>query len=528
MSWHRTTGRSDAVAKDGMVATSQSLATQAGIEILQKGGNAIDAAVASAAVLDIVEPFSTGCGGDAFALIHLPGKQSPISINGSGRTGSLVTLDDLLEKQWTEIPLRGGPSVSVPGAMHMWSYVVEKYGALEFKEVLAPAINYARNGFPVSDIISQVWPLASSILVNDYAKKLYSLNGRAPMMGEIMKNKDLGDVLESVTKEGLQAFYSGKTAEAIVNLVQEYGGFLTLEDLESHKTEETIPISTSYRGMDVFEHPPNGQGFAALIMLNLMEQYEISSLSSVSAERYHTMIEAKKLAYADLHQHNTDPSFYDVPMEKLLSKEYATNRVKLINSSKAMKDYESGVPVSSDTIYLATADGEGRAVSFINSLYRGFGSGLVVPGTGIKLQNRGHLMSLDPHHPNKFAPKKLPFHTIIPGALYKDKEFVGVFGIMGGDHQAQAHAQFVSNLVDYEMGPQQAIDHPRFNHNHAENIVGLERGFPEEIRGRLGKMGHNLGEKPSPGFGGGQAILRLYDSWIAGSDFRKDGHAAGF
>ena len=290
MSWHRTTGRSDAVAKDGMVATSQSLATQAGVKILQNGGNAVDAAVASAAVLDVVEPFSTGCGGDAFALIHLPGKKSPISINGSGRTGSLVTLDDLLEKNWTEMPLRGGPAVTVPGAMHMWSYVVEKYGALEFKDVLAPAIHYARNGFPVSDIISQVWPLATSILINDYAKQLYSLNGRAPMMGEIMKNKDLANVLESVTKEGLQAFYSGTTAEAIVNLVQEHGGFLTLEDLESHKTEETTPISTSYRGMDIFEHPPNGQGFAALIMLNLMEQYDISTLSSLSAERYLSLI----------------------------------------------------------------------------------------------------------------------------------------------------------------------------------------------------------------------------------------------
>ena len=283
MSWHRTTGRSDTVAKDGMVATSQSLATQVGVKILQDGGNAVDAAVACAAVLDIVEPFSTGCGGDAFALIHLPGKKRPISINGSGRTGSLVTLDDLLEKQWTEMPARGGPSVSVPGSMHMWSYIVEKYGTLEFKEVLAPAIHYARNGFPVSDILSQIWTLATSVLINDYGKKLYSLNGRAPMMGEIMKNEDLGDVLESVATEGIQAFYSGKTAEAIVNLVQEHGGFLTLEDLESHETAETVPISSSYRGMDVFEHPPNGQGFAALIMLNLMEQYEISNLSSLSA-----------------------------------------------------------------------------------------------------------------------------------------------------------------------------------------------------------------------------------------------------
>ncbi len=528
MSWHRSTGRSDVVAKDGMVATSQSLATQAGVKILQDGGNAIDAAVASAAVLDVVEPFSTGCGGDAFALIHLPGRKHPVSINGSGRTGSLATLDDLLDRQWTEMPLRGGPSVSVPGAMHMWAYVVEKYGALEFKDVLAPAIHYARNGFPVSDIISQVWPHAASILINDYAKDLFSINGRAPIMGEMMKNKDLANVFETVGAEGTQAFYTGKIADTIVDLVQEHGGFLTLEDLESHTTEETIPISTSYRGMDVYEHPPNSQGFAALIMLNIMEQYDISSLSSISAERYHLMIEAKKLAYSDLHLHNTDPGFYQVPVKELLSKEYAKNRMKLINPSKVMTEYESGVPISSDTVYLATADSDGRAVSFINSLFRGFGSGLVVPGTGIKLQNRGNLMSLNPEHPNRYAPRKLPFHTIIPGALYREKEFIGVFGIMGGDHQAQAHAQFVSNLVDYEMSPQEAIDHPRFNHNHNANTVGLERGFPEEIRQRLGKLGHNIVEKPSPGFGGGQAILRLFDNWIAGSDFRKDGHAAGF
>ncbi|MHA1863756.1 MAG: gamma-glutamyltransferase, partial [Candidatus Thorarchaeota archaeon] len=245
MSWHRTTGRSDVIAKDGMVATSQPLATQAGIEILRKGGNAVDAAVASAAVLDVVEPFSTGCGGDAFALIHLPGKNRPISINGSGRSGSLVTLDDLLEKGWIEMPLRGGPPVTVPGAMHMWYHVIKKYGNLEFKEVLAPAIHYARNGFPVSPMVSRVWSIAVSILINDYAKKLFSIDGRAPRIGETMKNKDLADIFETVANEGLQEFYSGKTADAIVSLVQDHGGFLTLEDLDSHRTEETTPISTS-------------------------------------------------------------------------------------------------------------------------------------------------------------------------------------------------------------------------------------------------------------------------------------------
>ncbi|MDH4214591.1 MAG: gamma-glutamyltransferase [Candidatus Thorarchaeota archaeon] len=528
MYWRRPTGRSDVIAMHGMVASSQPLATQAGIEIIRKGGNAIDAAVATAAVLDVVEPFSTGCGGDAFALIHLPGNHQPISINGSGRSGSMAIIDNLLDKKWTSMPIRGGAPVTVPGAMHLWHHVIEKYGSLELSEVLAPAIHYASNGFPVSPLIAQVWSHLVDALVNDYAKSIYLINGRAPRMGEIMRNKDLGKTFSDVATEGLNAFYSGRIAESVVKTVQEHGGFLTLEDLESHKTIETSAISTNYRGMDVFEHPPNGQGFAALIMLNIMEQFDFSKNSPLTAEHYHLMIEAKKLAYADLHQHNADPSFYDVPLTLLLSKVYARKRCKLINSARAMTDYVSGMPVGGDTVYLATADGDGRAVSFINSLYMGFGSGLVAPGTGIKLQNRGSLFSLDPEHPNCYEPQKLPFHTIIPGALYQHHELVGVFGIMGGSHQAQAHAQFVSNIVDYEMGPQAALDHPRFDHNHDKNLVALENGVPPAVQGELSRMGHKLVHETASGFGGGQAILRIEDCWIAGSDYRKDGQAAGF
>lgn len=528
MYWHRPAGRSDVIAKNGIVASSQPLATQAGLEILHKGGNAIDAAVATAAVLDVVEPFSTGCGGDAFALIHLPGKKRPISINGSGRSGSLVSLDVLLEKDWKEIPLRGGAPVTVPGAMHMWHYVIEKYGSLELRDDLAPAIRYARNGFPVSDIISQIWPMAINILINDYAKALYTKNGCPPRKGETMRNQDLANVFESVAAEGLQSFYSGRIAELIVNLVQVHGGFLTLEDLESHKTEETKPISTMYNGIEVFEHPPNGQGFAALIMLNIMEEFDIAGMSALSAERFHLMIEAKKLAYGDLHQHNADMEFYHVPLKRLLSKSYAKERMRLIDPHHAMTSYPSGLPAGNDTVYLATADVDGRAVSFINSLYHGFGSGLVVPGTGIKLQNRGNLFSLDPHHPNCYAKKKRPFHTIIPGALYKNGDLFGVFGIMGGSHQAQAHAQFISHIQDYGLTPQVALDFPRFNHDHENNLVALENGIPADIQGALRIMGHRLIHETASGFGGGQAILRLEDAWIAGSDYRKDGQAAGF
>ncbi|MFW9960288.1 MAG: gamma-glutamyltransferase [Candidatus Thorarchaeota archaeon] len=528
MCWRRPTGRSDIIAKNGMVASSQPLATQAGIETLRKGGNAIDAAVATAAVLDVVEPFSTGCGGDAFTLIHLPGNDRPISINGSGKSGSLVTLENLLDKEWNKMPLRGGAPVTVPGAMHLWHHVIEKYGALEMAEILAPAIHYAENGFPVSPLIGQSWSSLSDALVNNEAKRIYLSDGRVPRIGEIMRNKDLAKTFTDVAAEGPQAFYSGRIAESIVKTVQEHDGFLTLEDLESHRTAETSAISSNYRGMDVYEHPPNGQGFAALIMLNLMEQFDFSRYSSLTAERYHLMIEAKKLAYADLHQHNADPSFYDVPLASLLSKEYARKRSTLVSPTQAMTNYASGLPVGSDTVYLATADGEGRAVSFINSLYMGFGSGLVAPGTGIKLQNRGSLFNLDPKHPNCYGPKKLPFHTIIPGALYKEHELVGVFGIMGGSHQAQAHAQFVSNIVDFGMSPQAAIDHPRFDHNHEQNIVALENGIPPDVQGELRRKGHRLIHETATGFGGGQAIHRIETSWIAGSDYRKDGQAAGF
>ncbi len=516
------------VAKHGVVASSQVLATQAGLSILQKGGNAVDAAVATVAVLDIVEPFGTGCGGDGFALIHLPDQKEPISINGSGRSGSMVTLDDLLDRGWVEIPVRGGAPVTVPGAMHMWHYIIEKYGALEFGEVLKPAIHYARNGFPVSAHTSQLWPSASSILINDYAKSVYSINGRYPRVGEIMKNEDLADIFETVGLEGVQVFYSGEIAERIVATTNEFGGFLTIDDLESHRTIETKPISTSYRGIDVFEHPPNGQGFAALIMLNIMETFDSEKFARNDTTSYHLMIEAKKLAYADLHQHCADPDFYEVPLTDLLAKDYANERSSLIKSNSSMNAYSSGLNVGKDTVYLATADGDGRAVSLINSLYRGFGSGLVVPGTGIKLQNRGNLFSLDPNHPNCYAPRKLPFHTIIPGALYKDNDFFGVFGIMGGSHQAQAHGQFISKIVDSNMTPQAALDYPRFDHNQGENIVALESGIQANVRHELERLGHLIADGPATGFGCGQAILRLEDVWIAGSDYRKDGQASGF
>ncbi|MFX0065638.1 MAG: gamma-glutamyltransferase [Candidatus Hermodarchaeota archaeon] len=529
MFWRRWTGRSDVIAKEGMVASSQPLATQTGIKILREGGNAIDAAVATAAVLDVVEPFSTGCGGDVFALIHLPNAKQPIGINGSGGAGSLATLENLLEKGWTKIPMRGGAPVTVPGAMHAWAYIVEKFGQLEFKEVLAPAVKYAYEGFPISPVIAEVWKvLVPDVLINEDALRIFSVQGRAPKRGEIVKNPELAQVFTTVGEEGVDAFYNGKIARAIIETIQEHGGFLTLEDLAKHETKETKPIGVNYRGMDVYEHPPNGQGMAALEMLNIMEEFDWSKYSSLDAFRYHIMIEAKKLAYADLHQFNADPEFFNVPLETLLGKKYANQRAKLIDLSKAMALPNPGLKLGEDTIYLAAADSEGRAISFINSLYMGFGSGLVAKGTGIKLQNRGALFSLDPKHPNKYEPEKKPFHTIIPGALYKEKTFYGVFGIMGGSHQSQAHAQFVSNIVDHQMSPQEALEHPRFHHEQTPNTLALENGIPPHIQGTLRKLGHDIVHETMANFGGGQAIFALKSAWIAGSDPRKDGQAAGF
>jgi len=521
-------GRSDVLAREAMVASSQPLATQAGVNTLRNGGNAVDAAVAAAAVLDVVEPFSTGCGGDAFALLHLPDHKTPIGFNGSGRAGSLVGLHQLISRGWTEMPTRGGAPVTVPGAMHLWHTLVKKYGRLEFKDVLEPAIHYADQGFPVSPKIAAVWKDATFYLRGKEALDLFTIDGTGPEVGEVMHNRGLAKTFGIVATEGIGSFYGGEIGEAIAETVQSHGGFVSTDDMSKHETKETTPLESSYRGVRVYEHPPNSQGFAAQLMLNIMETFEMSKLSSLDADRYHFMIEAKKLAYADLELHNADPDFYRVPIDKLLSKDYAARRAGLVTLKEAMDVPEAGVSKSSDTVYLATADADGMAVSFINSLYMSFGSGLVVPRWGIKLQNRGAFFSLDQSHPNCYWPGKLPFHTLCPGAMYDDEGFLGVFGIMGGDHQAEAHAQFVSNIVDCHMSPQQAIDHLRFHHDQHSNTVSLEPGMALAARKDLQKRGHTIVQTSTSQFGGGQAILKSHDTWIAGSDHRKDGQASGY
>jgi gamma-glutamyltranspeptidase/glutathione hydrolase len=426
------------------------------------------------------------------------------------------------------MPTRGGAPVTVPGAMHLWHTLVKQLGQLEFKDVLAPAIHYAREGFPVSPRVSSAWKDAVFYLRNKEALAIFAPNGVGPEAGQVMYNKDLAKTLDTVGSEGIEAFYGGAIAEAAAETIQSHGGFVSVDDMKSHATRETVPVESSYRGVRVFEHPPNSQGFAAQLMLNIMATFDMSQLTSLDAERYHIMIEAKKLAYADLELHNADPDFYRAPIDKLLSNEYAKRRAGLVDLKKAMDVPESGINKVSDTVYLATADGEGRAVSFINSLYMSFGSGLVVPGWGIKLQNRGALFSLDQSHPNCYWPGKLPFHTLCPGAIYDDEGLLGVFGIMGGDHQAEAHAQYVSNVIDYHMFPQEAIDHPRFHHDQHSNTVSLEPGMAPAAMKDLHKRGHSLVQDSTSEFGGGQAIVRSHDVWIAGSDRRKDGQASGY
>ncbi|MGY5876773.1 MAG: gamma-glutamyltransferase, partial [Candidatus Thorarchaeota archaeon] len=305
--WIRPYGRSEVLSEKAMVTSSQPLATQAGLSILQSGGNAVDAAIAAAAVLDVTEPFSTGCGGDAFALLYSPDMKEPISLNGSGRSGSLATLDDILSNDWVKMPTRGGATVTVPGAMHLWTWMIEKYGALEMSEVLAPAINYAVNGFPVSPIIAAQWKMVLSVLDNEEARRVYTIDGKSPTVGELMYNKDLARTFRAVAESGSDAFYTGEIAETIVETIQVAGGYVAAEDMKAHESEETKAIHTSYHGLKVFEHPPNGQGFAALTMLNMMEGFEFSKMDPMDPERIHLLIETKKLAYADLHAHNADP-----------------------------------------------------------------------------------------------------------------------------------------------------------------------------------------------------------------------------
>jgi len=530
----RGSQRSMVLGRRGMVCTSQPLASFAAASLLQAGGNAVDAAVCAAAVLGVVEPFMTGIGGDCFILMWNAADQRLYALNGSGRAARAATREALLARGHTEMPLFGMLSVTVPGAVDAWCTALDRFGSRPLADVLAPAIHYAEYGYPVSEIIAAQWGFAAGLLQQPEAQRAFTVDGRAPRLGEIMRLPDLGRSLRAVAAGGRDVFYRGALAEQIVACSHAYGGLLEAEDLAAHTSDWVDPISTDYRGHQVCELPPNGQGLTALLALNILECFDLAALAGDPAAIAHLQIEAVKLAFADRNRYIADPSQAPVPTAALLAKDYAQGRAALIDRTTARKRISPGhLPASGDTVYLTAADAAGNVVSLINSLYLAFGSCMVAGDTGIALQNRGYGFSLDATHPNCIAPNKRPFHTIIPAMLLKDGRPLVSFGVMGGDMQAQGHVQLVSHLVDADCNIQEAIDRPRFNYLGTDRVA-LERALAERVGATLSRWGHVVEDEAAAmlagGFGGAQGIMidPLAGAYWGGSDPRKDGCAIGF
>jgi gamma-glutamyltranspeptidase / glutathione hydrolase len=529
--------RSPVYGLHGMVASSQPLASMAGIEILQKGGNAADAAVAVAATLNMTEPCSTGIGGDVFCLFFDSKTKKVKGLNASGRSPSELTLDYLADKGvTTELSPTSPYTVTVPGAASGWVDSVDLFGVMTMKEVLEPAIRLGEEGFPVSPITARAWSLGVPKLMTGPHYDELLIEGRAPRAGDIMKNKNLANTFREVARHGKAGFYEGRVAEEIVKVLTDLGGVMSLEDLKSHHNTYPQPISTNYKGLDVYEIPPNGQGITALIALNILEEYDFSNIPHSSQEHLHILIEAMRLAFADSRWYVADTEFTNIPIHELISKEYAAKRRLLIQPEKASIDVQRGSPVAgSDTVYFCIVDGEGNACSFINSNYTGFGTGIIPKGCGFTLQNRGFGFSLDPRHPNRLEPNKRPYHTIIPGMLLKYGELYAPFGVMGGFMQPQGHVQVVVNMVDYSMNPQEALDAGRFCilDGTSGGKVFVEDEISVKVMSELSAMGHEI--VPCSGwrrgiFGKGQIIHRNPNSNVltAGSDPRSDGCAIGW
>jgi len=533
---HFASRRSPVLSKHGMVATSQPLAVAAGLEVLAQGGNAADAAVATAAALNVTEPTSTGIGGDCFALFYDAATRQVSALNGSGRAPAALTLERLRREGFvTELPPYHPYTITVPGACAAWCDLVERHGRLSMAQVLAPAIRLAEEGFPVAPITAYFWQRGIERQLQHAPGGLeLTIEGRAPHPGEIFRNPGLARTFQKVAEGGQQAFYQGEIAEAIVAVVQSAGGCLSLADLAAHHSAWEQPIHTIYRQVRIWECPPNGQGLATLLALNILEGFELAAMSPLSAQRMHLEIEAMRLAFADARWYVADPRFHPVPLEALLSKEYAAERRRLLNPKRATIDQRHGTPlIASDTVYLSVVDGEGNACSFINSNYMGFGTGIVPSGWGFTLQNRGHNFSLDPEHPNALVPGKRPYHTIIPALATRpeDDSLYACFGVMGGFMQPQGHLQVVIGLVDDGLDPQAALDRPRFciAEGTADGSVALEAGIPEPTIAELGRMGHTVhlvdGYERAL-FGRGQIILRDESGVLwGGSDPRADGCA---
>lgn len=520
--------RTTAYAKNGMVATSQPLAAEAGLSVLRKGGNAIDAAIATAACLTVVEPTSNGIGGDAFALVWTKGQL--FGLNASGPAPQLLTLQALKKAGHQEMPPYGWFPVTVPGAPAAWVELSARFGKLPLTEVMAPAISYAEQGYPVSPTVGRNWEIAYARYAQELKDeqfnnwfKTFAPQGRAPKIGELWSSPDHARTLQSIAETKARSFYSGDIADKINQFSKMHGGFLRKDDLAAYTPEWVTPISVNYRGYKVWEIPPNGHGLVALMALNSLKGFDFEMKES--SDSYHRQIEALKLAFADGKKYISDPSQMKVSIEDLLSDGYSAERRKQIGE-RALQP-EPGSPPKGGTVYLATADGEGNMVSYIQSNYMGFGSGLVVPETGISLHNRGNNFSLDPNHANCLQPGKRPYHTIIPGFLTKDSLPVGPFGVMGGFMQPQGHVQVIMNTVDYHLNPQAALDAPRWQWVDGKTIE-LEHSFPEPIALELARRGHDIRwSMDTSSFGRGQIIWRTADGMLAGgTESRADGHIA--
>jgi gamma-glutamyltranspeptidase/glutathione hydrolase len=527
--------RSSVYASDGIVAASQPLAAAAGVRILSQGGNAADAAVAVAAALNVTEPTSTGLGGDMFALFYDAATRQVSALNGSGRAPAALTLQRIRnEGMGTEMPPYHPYTVTVPGACAGWCDLIERHGTLTLEAILAPAIRLAENGFPVAPLTAHFWQAGASRQLKSALNGIeLTIDGRGPNPGEIFRNPGLARTMRAIAEGGKNAFYEGQIARAIVDVLQKSGGCLALEDLAGHQSTWETPASVTHGGLRIHECPPNGQGITALLALNLLEGFDLAAMPMLSARRLHLQIEALRLAFADSRWFVSDPAFGAIPLEELLSKEYAAERRKLINPHAATLDQEHGRPFSSsDTVYFCVVDRWGNACSFINSNYMGFGSGIVPAGWGFSLQNRGHNFSLEAGHPNVLAPGKRPYHTIIPALITReaDGSLLGPFGVMGGFMQPQGHVQVFQALA-HGLDPQAALDLPRFciEDGNPSDAVALEEGIPLKVMARLAEMGHPV--KPVTGwgralFGRGQVILRSPDGTLSGgSDPRADGCA---
>lgn len=521
------TGRSMTLSRKGIVSTSHTLASQVGLDMLRSGGSAMDAAVAAAATLAVVEPQSTGIGGDVWILYYEAKTKTVHALNGSGHSPRQLTREHFGDA--TRMG-SGWQVVTVPGAVDAYVAAIERFGNKQIAEVLAPAIRYASEGFAVTEKISRAWRGSERKLNKDrWARETFLPSGRAPELGELFKNPNLARSLRLIAKGGRDAFYLGPIAEEIVRYSQESGGFLTQEDFAEHRSEWVEPITTNFIGYDVYQCPPNGQGMAVLMMLNIMEGFDLASMQPNSPAYLHLLIEAKKLAYADLGTYNADPSTAEIPLEGLLSKEYAAKRRQLIDPQQAAPAVEPGVPLGHDTIYLCAIDEQGNAASFINSLFSGFGSGIVGGNTGIMLQNRGAGFVLERGHFNEYAPGKRPFHTIIPGMVLEDGELYMAYGLMGGAMQPQGHVQMLLSHLVFGRNIQEAVDGLRWRH-YSGLGVSLEQGTPLETLTALVRMGHQVSLSGGGSFGGAQVILvdPKTGTYFGASDPRKDGAALGY